>query len=175
MAGDDLLQHPDTQILRSLFGDDYLMVYKAYQQELKTNAPYDAAAKILTQYMYQMHSYRFAKVLVQNNIPVWMYRLNYDKASNLGAAHAAELQFVWNNPDLASSPDMVKKQLAADMHKAWVAFIKTGNPNCSTLPQWPNYSNNTRQIMSYDSISRAIGLKEVYDDKNFPSAVFVLK
>ncbi|TWI95912.1 para-nitrobenzyl esterase [Mucilaginibacter frigoritolerans] len=175
MAGDDPLQHPDTGILRSLFGEDYPMVYKAYQLELKTNAPYDAAAKVLTQYMYQMHSYRFAKVLVQNRIPVWMYRLNYDKASNLGAAHAAELQFVWNNPGLASSPDMVKKQLATNMHKAWVAFIKTGNPNGGTLPQWPNYSNDARQIMSYDSTSKAIGLKEIYDDKNFPSAVFVLK
>jgi para-nitrobenzyl esterase len=175
MAGDDPLQHPDTGILRSLFGDDYPMVYKAYQQELKTHSPYDAAAIVLTQYMYQMHSYRFAKVLVQNNIPVWMYRLNYDKASNLGAAHASELQFVWNNPGLATSPDPVKKQLAIDMHKAWVAFIKTGNPNGNSLPQWPQYNNDARQIMSYDSTSKAIGLKEVYDDRDFPSAVFVLK
>ncbi len=175
MAGDDQLQHPDTTILKSLFGDNYPMVYKAYQHELKTHAPYDAAVKVLTQYMYQLHSYRFAKMLTQNNIPVWMYRLNYDKASNLGAAHAMELQYVWNDPQLASATDPVKRQLAANMHQAWVAFIKTGNPNGGTLPQWPGYKNDTRQIMSYDSTSKAIGLKEVYDDKDFPSAVFVLK
>lgn len=175
MAGDNQLQHPDTAILRSLFGSNYPMVYKAYQYELKSNTPYNAAVKALTQYMYQMHSYRFAKVLVQNGIPVWMYRLNYDKASNLGAAHAMELQYVWNDPQLATTADPVKKQLADNMHKAWVAFIKTGNPNGGTLPQWPAYSNDKRQIMSYDSTSQAIGLKEVYDDKNFPSAVFVLK
>ena len=174
MSGDDQLQHPDAAILKSLFGDNYPMVYKAYQYELKTNTPYNAAVKVLTQYMYQLHSYRFAKALMQNGISVWVYRLNYDKASNLGAAHAMELQYVWNDPQLATAADPVKKQLAANMHKAWVAFIKTGNPNGDTLPQWPGYSDDKRQIMSYDSTSHAIGLKEVYDDRDFPSAVFVL-
>jgi len=43
MSGDDQLQHPDAAILKSLFGDNYPMVYKAYQYELKTNTPYNAA------------------------------------------------------------------------------------------------------------------------------------
>jgi para-nitrobenzyl esterase len=43
------------------------------------------------------------------------------------------------------------------------------------LPQWPGYNNNTRQIMAFDTTDKVIGLGEVYDDKSFPSQVFMLK
>ena len=102
-----------------------------------------------------------------------MYRFDYAKGP-YGAAHAAELPFVWHNPAI-NIADAGKKQLAIDIHNAWVAFIKTGAPNTSGLPNWPNYSNKRRQIMVFDTPSHVIGLKEVFDDKSFPSAVFVMK
>jgi len=171
--GDEQLKHPDTVILRSLFGDDYPMVYKSYQLELKTSAPYDAAVKVITQYMYQMHSYRFAKALSQNNTPVWMFRFDYDDGKKYGAMHGEELQYVWNSPKLKQAAKE-KQQLAINMHSAWVAFIKTGNPNTHTLPNWPNYNNNTRQVMTFDTTNKVINLKEIFDDKSFPSQVFML-
>ena len=151
------------------------MVYAKYHQQLKTDSPYAAGVKVLTQYMYQMHSYRFAKVLAQNNIPVWMYRFKYDDGKPFGAKHAQELQYIWNTRDVNSITDNAKKQLTINMHGAWVAFIKTGNPNVATLPQWPGYNNNTHQIMAFDTTDNVIGLKEVYNDNNFPSQVFMLK
>ena len=171
--GDEQLKHPDAAILRSLFGDDYAMVYKSYQLELKASAPYDAAVKVISQYMYQMHSYRFAKALSQNGIPVWMYRFDYNDGKKYGATHAAELQYVWGNPQL-KQPTNEKQQLTENIHNAWVAFIKTGSPNVKTLPKWPNY-NDTRQVMSFDTINKVIGLKEVFNDKSFPSQVFMLR
>ncbi|MFI5158203.1 MAG: carboxylesterase/lipase family protein [Sphingobacteriales bacterium] len=161
--------------LKSLFGGDYPMVYAKYHQQLKTDSPYAAGVKVLTQYMYQMHSYRFAKVLAQNNIPVWMYRFKFDDGKPFGAKHAWELQYIWNTRDINTITDSAKKQLTINMHGAWVAFIKTGNPNISSLPQWPKYNNVNRQIMVFDTIDKVISLKEVYDDKNFPSQVFMLK
>ncbi|MDB5088217.1 MAG: para-nitrobenzyl esterase, partial [Mucilaginibacter sp.] len=59
-------------------------------------------------------------------------------------------------------------------HRAWVAFIKTGNPNTQTLPNWPNYNNNTRQVMTFDTTDKVIDLKEVFNDESFPSQVFML-
>jgi len=161
--------------LKALFGNEYPMVYAKYHQQLKTDSPYAAGVKVLTQYMYQMHSYRFAKVLAQNNIPVWMYRFKYDDGKPFGAKHAQELQYIWNTRDVNSITDNAKKQLTINMHGAWVAFIKTGNPNVATLPQWPGYNNNTHQIMAFDTTDNVIGLKEVYNDNNFPSQVFMLK
>jgi para-nitrobenzyl esterase len=167
------LKQPDTTVLKLLFADDYPMVYHTYQQELKTLPQNEAATKVLTQYMYQMHSYRFAKALSQKGIPVWMFRFNYDRASSLGAAHGTELQYVWNDPKLVEQgPE--KEQLATNMHRAWAAFIKTGDPNITGAPQWPNYNDKARQIMSFDATDKVVGLTEVFDDKRFPSAVFVI-
>ena len=123
--------------------------------------------------MYQMHTYRWAKALSQTGIPVWMYRFDYDKGP-YGAGHAAELPFVWYNPEV-NITDTAKRQLAINMHNVWVAFIKNGNPNTAGLPQWPGYNDQTRQVMLFNTPSQVIGLKEVFDDKDFPSAVFVLR
>jgi para-nitrobenzyl esterase len=123
--------------------------------------------------MYQMHTYRWAKALGQNGIPVWMYRFDYAKGP-VGAGHAAELPFVWYR-STENIADTAKKQLAINMHNAWVSFIKTGNPNTTGLPQWPDYNSDSRQVMLFDTPAQVTNLKEVFDDKDFPSAVFVLK
>ena len=165
---------PENTILKPLFRDGSPLVYKAYQNELKMGAPFDAAVKVITQYMYQMHSYRFAKALSQNNIPVWMYRFDYDNDEKFGARHGVELHYVWSNPKLKDKkPEQDKLYLA--MHSAWVAFIKTGNPNVSALPNWPLYKNDTRQVMLFNGINKVAGLKDVFDDKSFPSQVFTIK
>jgi para-nitrobenzyl esterase len=169
------LEKDNKAYLKALFGDEYPMVYAKYQQQLKTDSPYSAGVKVLTQYMYQMHSYRFAKVLAQNKIPVWMYRFKYDDGKPFGAKHAQELQYIWNLQDLNTITDEAKKQLIQNMHSAWVAFIKTGNPNIATLPKWPGYTGNSRHIMVFDTADKVIKLKDVYDDKSFPSQVFMLK
>ncbi|MDB5011397.1 MAG: para-nitrobenzyl esterase [Mucilaginibacter sp.] len=168
------LKAPDTTILKALFADNYPMVYQSYLNELHTLPPYEASVKTLTRYMYEMHTYRWAKSLAANNILVWMYRFDYAN-DPLGAAHAKELPFVWYNTASKAMKDTAKRQLAVNMHKAWVAFIKTGNPNTAGLPQWPVYKNDNRQIMIFNTTSKVIGLKEVFDDKNFPSTVMTFK
>ena len=85
VSADAWANHPDTTILKPLFRDNEPMVYKTYLGKVKTLGPYPAAVQVLTQYMYQMHSYRFAKVLAKNNIPVWMYRFEYNDGKTFGA------------------------------------------------------------------------------------------
>jgi para-nitrobenzyl esterase len=159
-----------------LFQNDAPMAYAYYQRQLKTDSPYAAAVKTLTQYMYQIHSYRLAKIVAGKGTEVWMYRYKCQNGKPFGARHGDELHYIWNaDKILSSNDDAAKKQLALSMHGTWVAFIKTGNPNTSGAPQWPKYNNTSRQVMVFDATDSVIPLKEVYDDKNFPSAVFVLK
>jgi para-nitrobenzyl esterase len=163
-------------IFKPLFQNDAPMAYAYYQQRLKTDSPYAAAVKTLTQYMYQMHSYRFAKALVPTGTHVWMYRYKYQNDKPFGARHGDELHYIWSADKISSSnDDDAKKQLARSLHGTWVAFIKTGSPNCASVPQWPKYDNTKRQVMLFDSTDAVEPLKEVYNDKNFPSAVFVLR
>lgn len=56
----------------------------------------------------------------------------------LGAHHGDELHYIWGAARIASSKDdTVQKQLARAQHSAWVAFIRTGDPNGDALPHWP--------------------------------------
>lgn len=171
------LHNPDKTIFKPLFGDNATFANSLYQTKLKTDAPYPAIISTLTQYMYQMHSYRLAKVLSANNVSVWMYRYQYQHGKLLGARHGDELHYIWSAARILSSPasDSTQKQLAKNLHGAWVAFIKTGNPNISTLPAWPTYNSANPQVMSFDTTDKLLKLNEVYDDINFPSAVFVME
>lgn len=166
----------NNDIFKPLFQNDAPMAYAYYQRQLKTDSAYAAAVKTLTQYMYQMHSYRFAKALSTAGTSVWVYRYKYQNGKPPGARHGDELHYIWGAEKiLNSNDDAAKKQLARSLHGTWVAFIKTGNPNMSDAPQWPKYYSNTREVMVFDSTDSVVHLKEVYNDKNFPSAVYVLK
>ncbi len=78
-------------IFKPLFQNDAPVAYRYYQQQLKTDSPYAAAVKTLTQYMYQMHSYRLASVLTGTGANLWMYRYNYQNGKTFGARHGDEL------------------------------------------------------------------------------------
>lgn len=176
----DMGADPNTSIFQPLFRWNAPMANAYYRAQLRTDSPYTALVKTLTQYMYQLHSYRFAKALSEAGTPVYMYRYSYQDGRELGARHGDELHYIWDAARIASSDDdAAKKQLARSLHGAWVAFIRTGDPNGDMLPQWPKYNNEHRRVMVFDDVEgdvdAVVQLKEVYDDKRFPSAVFVIK
>lgn len=195
-------------VFQPLFRANAPMANAYYQTLLKTDSPYAAMVRTLTQYMYQMHSYRFAGALTGagapagSNVPggadaaadgrgpVYMYRYSYQNGRAFGARHGDELHYIWDaNHILTSNDDAARKQLARSLHGAWVNFIKTGDPNGTMgdpngktgdpngtgMPQWPMYRDTDRQVMVFNDVDGVIRLQEVYDDKRFPSAVFVLK
>jgi para-nitrobenzyl esterase len=165
----------DAKVFQPLFRSNAPMANAYYQTRLSTDSPYAALVRTMTQYMYQLHSYRFAKALTDAGTPVWVYRYKYENGHPLGAHHGDELYYIWGAEAIAATGDAAKKQLAKSLHGAWVAFIKTGDPNGPGLLQWPPYSDRHKQIMVFDSTDTVVGLKEVYNDKTFPSAVFVIK
>jgi para-nitrobenzyl esterase len=91
---------------------------------------------------------------------VWMYRMDWGspiQQGRLKAAHAMELSFVFatqeNIRDFVG-PGPGPTRMAAQMHPAWVAFAKTGNPQTPLLPHWPRYDLAERQTMIFDLQSR---------------------
>jgi carboxylesterase type B len=87
-----------------------------------------------------------------------------------GACHGAELPFVhgsWISRDeeailgelIGYSDDIIPhaRSLCKSMIGAWGSFIKTGNPNCSSLSvEWPQFSTGKRECMVFGSTSRFI-------------------
>lgn len=171
MGGD-----PNIRVFQPLFRSNAPMANAYYRAQPGTDSPYAVIVRTLTQYMYQMHSYRFAGALSGAGIPVYLYRYRYDNGRELGAHHGDELHYIWGaSRILASGDDADKKQLARSLHGAWTNFIKTGDPNGSQLPEWPRYNAADRQVMVFNHVDTVVRLKEIYNDKSFPSAVFVIK
>lgn len=172
MGMDQRLYHPDQQVLSDWFGLNSPFVLSAYQKAIKTADTSAAAMTVLTQYMYQMHTYRLADVLAKNGNPVWMYRFDY-KNDDSGASHADELAYVWYNPAHTKFNDQ-EVQLAQKVHHAWVNFIKGRKPGHLNQYDWYWYKTKARSIMVFDRTIHPELLTEVYNDPDYPTAGFIL-
>jgi para-nitrobenzyl esterase len=71
-------------------------------------------------------------------------------SSYLGAYHAAEIAYVFNNlnPQNAMLEDLDRK-LAETMTTYWVNFAKTGDPNGRGLPKWVPYDVKDEPYMDF--------------------------
>lgn len=173
MGFDKRLNQPDSTVLYGWFGDNYPYVLTAYKTEAKKTGADSAALKVLTQYMYQMHSYRLANRLAQAGNHVWVYRFDY-KRDGTGATHADELAYLWFNPRQNNFND-TEKQLAAQMHHNWVNFIRGQAPGEVSGKTWPHFVAGENNIVVFDAVSVPVQLSSVYNDNTSPSACFVLK
>ena len=68
------------------------------------------------------------------------------------AGHAVEVPFVF---DLVDSVPIAgtrwdKRELAASMSEAWIAFSRNGDPNHPLIPKWERYSRNHRATMIFN-------------------------
>jgi para-nitrobenzyl esterase len=75
----------------------------------------------------------------------------------LGAYHAAELPYVWDNID--TNPwvprDDSDQALAEIMSTYWVHFATTGDPNGGDLPHWPPFSIEAEHYIDFGDVVEA--------------------
>lgn len=131
-------------------------------QHLKTysnNRPTANAEQLLvaltSDHMFRIPCIRLAEAQLQHTPDVWMYLFNWQSRAfegRLGATHALEIPFAFNNLDRAGvdvflGPGPSPQALADTMHQAWSTFIKTGQPG------WSNYRLADRSTMVFDDES----------------------
>jgi para-nitrobenzyl esterase len=72
----------------------------------------------------------------------------------LRCTHALEIPFVFDNLDRGAelfTGDAPERQPLADaMHRAWIAFARTGDPSHPGIPAWPAYDVDRRATMRFD-------------------------
>lgn len=108
---------------------------------------------ILTDAQFTSTTRRLSQcVSVNQNEPVWRYFFTHKHSiaalSSFGSYHGMELFYVfntWENATLGSGPFFSAQDDSVQrvMLKYWTNFARSGNPNESTMPAWPQYQGAT--------------------------------
>ena len=92
-------------------------------------------------------SREFARRMDQQETPVWMYHFTKPVWGWMGAAHAAEIGYVFGNLENPKPDDDALSKAFMDY---WVQFATTGNPNAEGQPNWPAFSVDGDQHLAMD-------------------------
>ncbi|MEX0874508.1 MAG: carboxylesterase/lipase family protein [Actinomycetota bacterium] len=161
MLGEDSLRTRAVRPLRNLCaraGRSVDDVIATYEEKIGGSSELDLRNALETDRNFRIPAIRLAEAQVSNATPTWMYRFDWKTPAfggRMGACHALEIPFVFDNLD-APGVDIftggaAPQSLATNMHAAWVAFARTGDPNTSELPDWPGYDIDRRATMLLDS------------------------
>lgn len=103
--------------------------------------------------VFGAHGFAWANMQDAQGLPVYLYRFTRKvpatgEYKKYGAFHTGEVPYAYNNLKFVDRPwEDTDRQLAATMSSYWINFIKTGNPNGASLPQWPAYRAANKQVM----------------------------
>lgn len=116
---------------------------------------------ILTDRIFRVPAVRLAEAqAVHQPEHTFMYSFDWRSTAfegRLGACHALEIPFVFDNLDKAGvelfTGPGAPRALADAMHRAWIAFARSALPGHDGLPDWPAYDTTGRSTMHFgDSI-----------------------
>ena len=101
----------------------------------------------------------WARATATGRARAYLYFFNHPppnpQSKVLGAYHAAEIVYVFNNLKQVNRPfEEVDYQLADVMSSYWVNFATTGDPNRKGLPKWTPYDREAEPYMEFADTAR---------------------
>ena len=95
----------------------------------------------------------FGGLIAGQGMPVYSYRFSYvaESIKQPGAQHASDIPFFFDTQGIKYGAATTPRDNAVGgaISDYLVNFARTGNPNGSTLPQWPRYDAKTDVIMDF--------------------------
>ncbi|WP_030857054.1 carboxylesterase/lipase family protein [Streptomyces sp. NRRL F-2747] len=151
---------------RDSFGDGAAEAYAAYEAARPGARPVDVLVDLSTDELFRKPTLAFAEERAVRGRPVWTYEFAFPTPAHdgrLGAPHCLDLPFVFDNfdtwshaPFLAGMDTRTRDGLARTVHAAWIAFVRTGDPNHPAMPRWDRYDRPSRTTMRFDTVTRAV-------------------
>ena len=150
------------------FGDLAPAYLKQYPSGDLTDAVFDAYRD--SEFGWRMEHWADRMAAVKS--PAWLYYFSHVPPTGearrwvsfgadqrkLGAFHASEIAYVFNNPGVQFLPgqtvrasDLALSQVMSDY---WVAFARSGDPNGGARPVWSPYRGADRRYMAFDGLAR---------------------
>ena len=118
---------------------------------------------LMSDAMFRIGSLRMAEWRADQRRPTYVFQFDWQSPAGFEACHCLEIPFVFNNFSNWTESPMLKGANAAEtaglaeaMHRAWIAFARTGKPDHARLPAWPPYRREDRMTMRFDSVIGAV-------------------
>ncbi|HEX2584261.1 MAG TPA: carboxylesterase family protein [Steroidobacteraceae bacterium] len=92
----------------------------------------DVGTQVLTDWTMRCPAYQLNKWTMANKRKVWRYEFGLPRPGSKRVEHTAELDYVYYKP-----PAGATSLSWPPLQQYWANFIKTGDPNDSSLPHWP--------------------------------------
>jgi para-nitrobenzyl esterase len=121
-----------------------------YAEARPAATPNELYKGIMTDRMFRLPAIRMAEAQAAHQPQnTFLYLFEFASTAfdgRLGSCHALEIAFVFDNLhkrgiELMTGADP-PASLASAMHRAWIAFARTGSPVDDLLPPWPPYSED---------------------------------
>jgi para-nitrobenzyl esterase len=151
------------------FGADAEKILSTYRKSRPSASPADLYIAITTARAMWLGSIEIAeKKYEQESAPVYMYMFTHESNlivpgtnHRLGAAHATEIWYKFDNVDVEGPNDPTRpsligtdpdrKKTALNMSEMWTTFARTGRPGAKGQPSWPAYTPQKRATMMIDA------------------------
>jgi para-nitrobenzyl esterase len=146
-------------VFASLFPSGHKAVYDEIRRMRASNASAALLGDLMSDAMFRIGSLRMAETRADQGQPAYVYQFDWQSPAGFESCHCLEIPFVFNNlsdwtdsPMLKGADPSVVRGLAEAMHRAWIAFIRTGKPDHAGLPPWPVYRREDRMTMRFDTV-----------------------
>src|SRR5581483_6922092 len=149
-------------------------ILTTYRKSRPDASPADLYVAIGTARAFWLGSIEIAeKKYEQKAAPVYMYMFVHGSSlivpgtnHRLGAAHATEIWYKFDNVDLeppkgAPGPPLIgndpqRAAAALNMSEMWTTFARTGHPGAKGQPTWTAYDTKTRPTMMIDAQCKVV-------------------
>jgi para-nitrobenzyl esterase len=152
-----------TARLERVVGDRAADIVAGYQWRRRDATAVELWTDISSDVVFRMPAIDLAEAQLGHG-RVWMYLFAWETPALDGAlksCHALELPFVFDTLDrpgteFFTGTGVDRAGLATAMHKAWIAFARTGEPRHDGIPAWYPYDFEARTMMRFDSQNQII-------------------
>jgi para-nitrobenzyl esterase len=136
-------------------GDSLLAAFRKERPEASVN---DLMIAMTTDHSFRIPAIRLAEARAKPGAHTWMYLFCWESRAlegKLKATHSLEIPFAFDNlhqpgVDFFLGEGHVPQNVADVMHKAWIDFIRDGNPG------WPEYEPGQRITMCFNDESKVM-------------------
>jgi para-nitrobenzyl esterase len=104
-----------------------------------------------------------ARTVAANGQPAFLFRFSYVAEAQRGKAikgaeHSSEVVYAFDRLGalLGDKVTAVDAAVASTMHRYWVNFARTGNPNGAGLPSWAPVTKADDPLLEFQADGRAV-------------------